>query len=72
MKICDIMETVSAGATSSGSVAVVNSALGPTLSRSGSTMLNGKYSTESTPNTPEEFKRLKHNARGRFKNSPGN
>ena len=72
MRIQEIMETASAGATSAGSVAPVESALG-TQSRMGGSLLTGKYTTASdpTPNTPKEYKRNKH-ARGRFKNSPGN
>jgi hypothetical protein len=38
--------------------------------RSGGSMLTGKYSTDPTPNTPKEYKRNK-NARGQFKNSIG-
>jgi hypothetical protein len=43
------------------------------LSRSGGSLLTGKYTTGSdpTPNTPKEYKRNKH-ARGQFKNSIGN
>jgi hypothetical protein len=43
------------------------------LSRSGGSLLTGKYTTASdpTPNTPKEYKRNK-NARGQFKNSIGN
>ena len=70
MKMREIMEMASGGATSSGGIAPVASALG-TQSRSGGSLLTGKYSTDPTPNTPKEYKRNK-NARGRFKNSPGN
>jgi len=43
------------------------------VSRSGGSMLTGKYVTDSdpTPNTPKEYKRNKH-ARGQFKNSISN
>ena len=34
-------------------------------------MLTGKYTDDPTPNTPKEYKRNK-NARGQFKNTPGN
>ena len=73
MRASEIMETASAGATGSGSVAVVAQPLGM-QTRSGGSLLNGKYVTGSdpTPNTPKELKRYKQNARGRFKNSPGN
>ena len=70
MRLREIMETASAGATSSGSVAPVSMALG-TQSRAGGGLLSGKYTTDPTPNTPREYKRNR-NARGRFKNSPGN
>jgi hypothetical protein len=70
MKMREIMETASVGGTSAGSVAPVSTPLGMT-SRSGGSLLTGKYSTDPTPNTPKEYKRNK-NARGRFKNSPGN
>jgi hypothetical protein len=44
-----------------------------TQTRSGGSLLSGKYITNSdpTPNTPKEYKRNKH-ARRQFKNSPGN
>lgn len=70
MKVKEIMETASAGATVSGGIAEVNAALGMT-SRMGGSLLSGKYTTDPTPNTPKEYKRNK-NARGRFKNSPSN
>ena len=68
----EIMENASVGGTSAGSIAPVSQALG-TQSRSGGSMLSGKYVTGSdpTPNTPKEYKRNKH-VSGRFKNSPGN
>jgi hypothetical protein len=72
MKIREIMETASAGASSAGGVAPVSMPMGM-ISRSGGSMLTGKYITSSdpTPNTPKEYKRNK-NARGKFKNSIGN
>ncbi len=70
MKIKEIMESASAGATGAGSVAPVSMALG-TQSRAGGSLLSGKYTTDPTPNTPKEYKRNK-NVSGRFKNSPGN
>ena len=70
MKIQEIMENASAGATSSGAIAPVESALGM-QSRAGGSLLGGKYSNDPTPNTPREYKRNK-NVSGRFKNSPGN
>jgi hypothetical protein len=72
MKMREIMENASVGGTSAGVIAPVESALGM-QSRSGGSMLSGKYVTGSdpTPNTPKEYKRNKH-VSGRFKNSPGN
>ena len=70
MKVHEIMENASAGASSSGSVATVSQPMGM-QTRSGGSMLTGKYSTDPTPNTPKEYKRNKH-ARGQFKNSNGN
>jgi hypothetical protein len=70
MKIHEIMENASAGASSSGSVATVSQPMGM-IARTGGSMLTGKYSTDPTPNTPKEYKRNKH-ARGQFKNSIGN
>jgi hypothetical protein len=68
MKMREIMET-----TTAGSMATVSMPLGGVQTRNGGSMLTGKYVTDSdpTPNTPKEYKRNK-NARGRFKNSPGN
>lgn len=57
--------------TTAGSVATVSMPMG-TVSRNGGSLLSGKYTNDPTPNTPKEYKRNKVNARGRFKNSPGN
>ena len=72
MRMKEIMENASVGGTSSGSIAPVSQPMGM-VSRSGGSMLTGKYVTGSdpTPNTPKEYKRNKH-VSGRFKNSPGN
>jgi hypothetical protein len=72
MRMKEIMENASVGGTSSGSIAPVSQPMGM-VSRSGGSMLSGKYVTGSdpTPNTPKEYKRNKH-VSGRFKNSPGN
>ena len=69
MRASEIMENASTGATTAGSIAPVASAMGM-VSRSGGSMLAGKYVTDSdpTPNTPKEYKR-NNDARGRFKNS---
>ena len=72
MRASEIMETASAGASTAGGIAPVAMPMGM-LSRSGGSMLSGKYVTGSdpTPNTPKEYKRNK-NARGQFKNSISN
>jgi len=69
MRAHEIVESASAGATTAGSIAPVTSAMGM-VSRSGGSMLTGKYVTDSdpTPNTPKEYKR-NNDARGQFKNS---
>ena len=68
MRWREIRENVS---TTSGAIATVSQPLGM-LSRSGGSLLSGKYTTDSdpTPNTPKEYKRNKH-ARGQFENSIG-
>ena len=71
MRWREIVESASAGATGSGSVAAVSHPLG-TQTRAGGSLLSGKYSTDPTPNTPPEIKRFKKNARGQFKNSISN
>jgi hypothetical protein len=72
MRAHEIVESASAGASSAGGIAPVAMPMG-TLSRSGGSLLTGKYVTGSdpTPNTPKEYKRNK-NARGQFKNSISN
>ena len=63
-------EFIAETTTTAGSFAPVTMAMG-TISRNGGSLLSGKYTNDPTPNTPKEYKRNK-NARGRFKNSPGN
>ena len=72
MKMYEIMETASAGASCAGVMAPTATPLGM-IARNGGSMLTGKYVTSSdpTPNTPKEYKRNKH-ARGQFKNSISN
>ena len=72
MKIKELIENASAGASCAGGVAPVSLALGGVQTRAGGSLLSGKYSTDATPNTPPEIKRFKKNARGQFKNSIGN
>lgn len=73
MRMHEIMETASAGASCAGGVAPVSMPMG-TVSRNGGSMLTGKYVTSSdpTPNTPKEYKRNKNRASGQFKNSISN
>lgn len=59
MKIREIMETASVGATSAGGIAPVVGGLGLT-SRMGGSLLSGKYTKASTPNTPKKTKRKKN------------
>ena len=70
MRAREILENASAATSSTGSVATIAQPLGM-VSRNGGSLLNGKYTTDLTPNTPQEYKRNK-NARGQFKNSIGN
>jgi hypothetical protein len=70
MKVHEIMENASVGASSSGGIATISQPMGM-VSRTGGSMLTGKYTNDPTPNTPKEYKRNK-NARGQFKNTPGN
>jgi hypothetical protein len=72
MRASEIVENASAGASTAGGIAPVAQPMGM-VSRSGGSLLTGKYTTASdpTPNTPKEYKRNK-NARGQFKNSIGN
>jgi hypothetical protein len=71
MRAHEIMENASAGASTAGGIAATDMPMGM-VSRSGGSMLTGKYVTDSdpTPNTPKEYKRNKH-ARGQFENSIG-
>jgi hypothetical protein len=67
MKIREIMEDASSGSSGTGSVAVVVQPMGM-QTRSGGSMLSGKYTTDLTPNTPKEYKRNKQ-SRAKFQNS---
>ena len=58
MKMREIMDTASAGATGAGSVATVAAPMGM-ITRNGGNLLSGKYSTDPTPNTPKKYKRKK-------------
>ena len=70
MRAREILENASAATSSAGSIATVSQPLSM-VARNGGSLLNGKYTTDLTPNTPQEYKRNK-NARGQFKNSIGN
>ena len=54
-----IAENASAGATGSGSIATVAQPLGGMITRNGGSFFSGKYTTDSTPNTPAWMKKLK-------------
>jgi hypothetical protein len=71
MRWREIVESASVGATCAGGMAVAEQPMGM-ISRNGTNMLSGKYTTDPTPNTPQEIKRFKQNARGQFKNSISN
>lgn len=58
MKIREIMENASVGATASGAIAPAIGNLGM-LTRTGSGLLTGKYTSAPTPNTPAKYKRKK-------------
>jgi len=60
MKIREIFENTAA--TTSGAVATVTQPMGM-MSRSGSSLLGGKYTAAQTPNTPKEYKRKKSASR---------
>ena len=70
MRAREILENVSAATSSAGSIATIAQPLGM-VTRTGGSMLSGKYTTDPTPNTPKEYQR-KRNARGQFKNSISN
>jgi hypothetical protein len=67
MKIREIMEDASSDSSGTGSVAVVVQPMGM-QTRSGGSMLSGKYTTDPTPNTPKEYKRNKQ-SQAKFQNS---
>jgi hypothetical protein len=70
MKVHEIMENASVGASTAGGMAPTATTMSM-VSRNGGSMLTGKYTNDPTPNTPKEYKRNK-NARRQFKNTPGN
>lgn len=62
MRIKEIMESASAGATASGSIAPVVAPMGM-QSRTGGSFFSGKYTNEPTPNTPSSMKKGKRRAK---------
>jgi hypothetical protein len=59
MRIREIMENASVGATSSGSVATVAAPVGGMITRSGDSFFSGKYTNDPFPNTPKRMKQNK-------------
>ncbi len=59
MKINEIMETASVGASVAGGMAPTVAPIGGVLTRTGSGLLTGKYTSAPTPNTPAKYKRKK-------------
>ena len=54
-----IKEDASGGSTSAGSIAPVATPLGGTISRNPNSFFSGKYTTDTTPNTPSYMKKGK-------------
>jgi hypothetical protein len=65
MRLHEIMENASVGATSSGSIAPVSQPLGGTISRNGGSFFAGKPSADPFPNTPKEFRKYKNTPKGK-------
>ena len=61
MRAREILENVAAATSSAGSIATVSQPMGM-VTRSGGSMLSGKYTTDLTPNTPDWMKKLKKKA----------
>jgi hypothetical protein len=61
MRAREILENVAATTSSAGSIATIVQPLGM-VTRSGASMLSGKYTTDLTPNTPDWMKKLKKKA----------
>jgi len=59
MKIREIMENASVGATSSGAVATVAAPVGGMITRNGGNFFSGKYTNDPFPNTPKRMKQIK-------------
>lgn len=54
-----ITENISTATTGSGSIATVDAPLGAMQTRNAGSFFSGKYTTDSTPNTPAWMKKLK-------------
>jgi hypothetical protein len=59
-----VVETASAGTTSSGSVATVAQPLGDPIRRNGGSFFSGVSTSDPTPNTPKKYKK-----KSKFQNS---
>jgi hypothetical protein len=59
MRIREIMENASAGATGSGAVATVAAPIGGMITRSGDSFFSGKYTNDPFPNTPKRMRQNK-------------
>jgi hypothetical protein len=59
MRIREIMENASAGATGSGAIATVAAPMGGMITRSGDSFFSGKYTNDPFPNTPKRMKQNK-------------
>ena len=59
MKIREIMENASGGATGSGAIATVAAPIGGMITRSGDSFFSGKYTNDPFPNTPKRMKQNK-------------
>jgi hypothetical protein len=59
MRIREIMENASAGATGSGAIATVAAPIGGMITRSGDSFFSGKYTNDPFPNTPKRMKQNK-------------
>ena len=59
MKIREIMENASGGATGSGAIATVAAPIGGMITRSGDSFFSGKYTNDPFPNTPKRMSQNK-------------